>query len=93
MPRGNWNSLSGTITSGGTAQTISPENPARSGFLIYNVSSGDLWFRISGTAAATQPSMYLAAGAYFETPDELNLTGSISIFGATTGQAFIAYEW
>ena len=84
---------SGTITTGGTAQQLMAANASRKGFSVQNLSTGDLWVRELGTAAATQPSMKLVSGAYFETPAGYGATGAISIFGATTGQAFTAREW
>lgn len=84
---------SGTITLGGTAQVLMAANSERSGFWIQNVSAGDLWINEIGTAAATQPSMKIAAGGLYESP----MTGcpktAISIFGATTAQAFSAREF
>ena len=84
---------SGTITTGGTAQQIMASNASRKGFSVQNVSSGDLWVRETGTAAAAQPSLKLTSGAYFETPAGYGSTGAVSVFGATTGQAFVAREW
>lgn len=84
---------SGTITTGGTAQQLAAANAARLGFSVQNLSTGDLWVNTLGTAAAAQPSIKLAAGVYFETPAGYGAVGAISIFGATTGQAFSAREW
>lgn len=85
--------LSGTVTSGGVAQTIAPARQARAGFTIQNISSGDLWFRFGGTAAASQPSFKLISGASYDEPAHGISSGAISVFGATTGQAFTAEEW
>ncbi len=84
---------SGTVTSGGAAQTIAASNSSRTGFLIQNQSTGDLWIRDGATAAATQPSVLLPAGSYYEYPSTGVPTTLISLFGATTGQAFAAREW
>lgn len=84
---------SGTITSGGAAQTLMASNASRRGFMIQNQSTGDLWISSLGTAAATQPSLWLPAGTYYEPPSGGVPTAAISIFGATTGQAFAAREW
>lgn len=84
---------SGTITSGGVAQTLMASNTSRNGFLLQNLSSGDLWISSLGTAAANQPSLWLPAGAYYEPPLNGVPTAAISIFGATTSQAFAAREW
>jgi hypothetical protein len=84
---------SGSVTTGGTAQTIAAANTSRIGFSLQNNSTGDLWFNTLATAAASQPSIKLAAGAYFESPAGYGGTGAISVFGATTGQVFSAREW
>ncbi len=84
---------SGTITSGGSAQTLMAANSARRGFWIQNQSSGDLWISELGTAAATQPSIQIGAGAFYESLATGTPVSAISIFGATTGQAFAAREW
>lgn len=84
---------SGTVTSGGSAQTLMAANTSRRGFLVQNQSTGDLWISSLGAAAATQPSIWLPAGAYYEPPPTGVPTAAISIFGATTAQAFAAREW
>ena len=84
---------SGTVASGGTAQILAVINVGRIGFWVQNQSTGDLWISSVGTAAATQPSMWLPAGSYYEYPSTGIPTTAISIFGATTGQAFAAREW
>lgn len=85
---------SGTVTLGGTAQTLFDANSARKGYWVQNNSAGDLWINeIGGDAEADQPSLKIVSGALYESP----LTGcsikAISIFGATTAQAFTAREW
>lgn len=84
---------SGTIAAGGTAQQLMAANAARMGFAVQNISDTDLWVRRGGTAAAAQPSIKVAAGGYYESPVGSQTTGTISIFGATTGKAFVAHEW
>lgn len=84
---------SGTITTGGTAQTLMAANVGRRGFWVQNNSAGDLWIRGDGTAAATQPSLKLVPGAIYETPPHMVSPGTVSIFGATTAQAFSAREF
>jgi hypothetical protein len=97
---GNTVDRSGTITTGGTAQQLAPARQGRRGYSIQNQSTGDLWVRALGNreaaianAAATQPSRKIPAGAYYETPPFGAPEGPISIYGATTGQAFQAEEW
>lgn len=87
-------SRSGTITLGGTAQSFMTANAARKGWFIQNNSTGDLWVnRFGGTASADQPSIRIRAGRLYETPAGGSGGNAISIFGATTGQAFTAGEW
>jgi hypothetical protein len=68
-------------------------NSQRRGCFIQNQSTGDLWFNSLTTAAAVQPSLWLPAGAFYACPPSGIPTGALSIFGATTGQAFAAREW
>lgn len=82
---------SSTIASGGVAQILAAANKGRSGLAIYNASAGDLWISFVGTAAAAPPSIKILSGAYYETPAPFNT--ACSIFGATTSQAFTAWEW
>ncbi len=84
---------SGSITSGGVAQNLAAANLSRRGYLIQNISSGDLWFSTLGTASAESSSLKLTPGQAYETQQGGVGTGAISIFGATTGQKFIAREW
>lgn len=93
VAKGTLTDRSGTITTGGTAQQLAAANASRAGFSVQNLSSADLWINTLGTAAASQPSIKLASGVYFETPAGYGAVGAISIFGATTGQAFAAREW
>lgn len=84
---------SGSITAGNTAQNAAAANTNRRGFALQNLSSGDLWFSSLATAVQDQPSLKLAAGAYYETPPGAAGVGAISIIGATTGQKYSGREW
>ena len=87
-------SRSGTIAVGGTAQTLMAANASRKGWFIQNVSTGDLWVnRFGGTASAAQPNILVPSGALYETPAGGSGGNAISVFGATTGQAFTSSEW
>jgi hypothetical protein len=88
-------SISGTVTTGGVAQQLAGAFATRKGCAIQNQSAADLWISDVGTAAATQPSIKVPAGAQYlcgggggGAPG-----GALSIFGATTGQAFAGREW
>ena len=86
-------SRSGTIATGATAQTLMAANATRKGWFIQNNSTGDLWVnRFGGTAIAGQPSLLIPAGKLYETPTGGSGGNAVSIFGATTGQAFTAGE-
>jgi hypothetical protein len=80
---------SGTIATGGTAQQLAKANASRKFLKGQNLSTGDLWINeVGGTAAASQPAYRIPAGATFS----VSTTQAVSIFGATTGQAFSATE-
>jgi hypothetical protein len=82
-------SRGGTITTGGTAQSLAPANPLRRGIEGQNISTGDLWINPNGTAVVDGVGSYkVAAGEAFSFQD----FGAISIIGATTGQKFTAQE-
>jgi hypothetical protein len=85
---------SGTITTGGTSQELLPEKPNRRGFLVQNLSEGDLWISPFGDAAAESPSLKIASGETFMTPTSWGgQRNAITIFGATSGQAFTCWDW
>ena len=86
-------SASGTITAGGTAQTIIAADTSGYHYSIQNNSAGDLWIDSLATAIVGQPSFKLAAGDYYETPANMTITGALSIIGATTGQTFTARKY
>ncbi len=89
---GTLTSRASTITSGGTAQTLASSNSSRKFFAVQNQSSGDIYVRWTGTAAGDNTSLKLSPGDYFETGAGYVSTQAISIYGATTGQAFWAVE-
>lgn len=91
---------SGTITAGGTAQTIMNANAARKGWMIQNIDETnleELGVRSTGTAAL------LAAGTFTLSPSagagypggmmQGVDSGAISVVAATTGHKFTAIEW
>lgn len=81
---------SGSITLGGTAQSLAPANAARISLSGQNISSGDLWINeIGGTAAAdTAGSFKVSSGSMFE----IATNRAVSVVGATTGQKWSATE-
>lgn len=89
---GTLTNRSGTITLGGTAQTLAAANATRKYILIENVSSGDLWINFTTTAVINQPSFKIVANGSFVMEGTFISTELISIIGATTSQAFTAKE-
>lgn len=87
-----WTNKSGTITSGGVAQTLMALNANRRGFWVQNLSSTDLYINETGSAAASQPSIKIPPNGLYESPAHGCPTAAISIFGATTSQAFSSRE-
>lgn len=83
--------LSGTVTAGGTAQTLRAANPGADHLFIGNPNaSGSLWVNdLGGTAAAN------GAGSTEVTPGSVVVTrarNAISIIHASTGAKFTAGE-
>jgi len=87
-----WVNRSGTVTAGGAAQDVMAASQYRQGLMFQNKSAGNLFVRIGATASATE-GFQVAAGATLALPAGAQPKGRISVFGATTGQAFEAYEW
>lgn len=90
--QGTWTDRSGTITAGGTAQTLAAANVGRRAFFFQNNSTADLWLNFTTTAVASQPSIKVGAGLTLTMNPGPVTTELISIIGATTGQAFSAKE-
>jgi hypothetical protein len=88
-------SRSGTVTTGGTAQQLMAANSARKGWCLQNNNTtGNIWFdETGGTAVATQPSIKLYPGDFYESPSAGATPTAISIIGDTTGMIFSAREW
>jgi hypothetical protein len=80
---------SSTITSGGTAQTVRWTLTAAKIRCVQNPGSAteDLFVQFGGTAASTA-SHDLPAGVQICWP----WNGQVSVYGATTSHAFIAFE-
>jgi hypothetical protein len=88
-------SRSGTITAGGTAQQLMAANTSRKGWCLQNNNTtGKIWFDETGaTAVASQPSIVLYPGDFYESPPGGATPTAISIIGDTTGMIFSAREW
>lgn len=89
----------GTITLGGTAQTLMAANASRKGCMVLNpidaVSGENLFISVTGTATVTSgsPNITLAPGqSYTCTGNDGVIQTAISIIAATTAHAFEATE-
>lgn len=98
--RGTLTDRSGTITTGGSPQTLAASNAARNYLLIVNVSDTVLWVNFDVAATNGSPSIPLQAASVNGGSDGGVLifegtfvsTDSVSIYGPTTGKAFVAKE-
>lgn len=85
---------SGSVATGGGAQTLFGGTVPANGFLVQNNSSAALWICDTGTASTGGASVQLAAnGGLFATPSGYKPVGAVSLYGATTGQVFAARRW
>lgn len=85
---------SGTITLGGADQAVCAANPARRGLMVQNQSTGDLWLNAKGGSATnTQPSLWIPPGAVLVLDFGQVSLLAVRIYGAVTGQAFVAEEY
>ena len=85
---------SGTVATGGASQTLFGGIVPDNGFLVQNTSSAALWISDVGAASAGGASIQITAdGGIFATPSGYKPAGAVSLYGATTGQAFAARRW
>ena len=85
---------SGTVATGGSAQSLFGGIVPVNGFVVQNNSGAALWISDVGIASAGGASIQIAAnGGVFATPSGYKPAGAVSLYGATTGQAFAARRW
>ena len=85
---------SGTIATGGTPQMLFGGIVPDNGFLVQNNSPAALWISDVGVASTGGASIQISAnGGTFATPSGYKPAGAVSLYGATTGQAFAARRW
>jgi len=83
---------SGSITTGGAAQVAMEALSTRKAYFFQNVSSEIMWGSFTGTAAPN------AAGSFPIQPNgiirstQVCETTALSIYGATTGKVYTAWE-
>jgi hypothetical protein len=81
---------SGTIASGGVAQTLMSPNPNRSSWKIQNLSTFPLYFSTTGTASLS--TSVVLPGEFYESGDNEGSVGAISVFATQSGIKFSASE-
>ncbi len=84
---------SGTVLTGGIAQTLFSGVVPVNGFLVANTSSATLYVSDIGTASAGGTSIPIAPGAVFITPSGYKPPGAVSLFAGSNGQSFAARRW
>ena len=83
----------GTVTTGGSAQTLFSGAVPANGYMIQNTSAHDMWINDEGTAAVGS-GIYLASkSAPFITPPGYKPPGVVSLLGTTTSDTFVARRW
>ncbi|MFZ3235144.1 MAG: hypothetical protein WA417_13505 [Stellaceae bacterium] len=84
---------SGAVTAGGSAQTLFGGVTPVNGWLVANNSSATLYVSDVGAATPGGASIPIAPAALFATPSGYKPAGPVSLYGATTGQAYAARRW
>lgn len=84
--------LSGSITLGGTAQTVKVLTPSRSFLFIHNPGDEAFYYDLTGTAVVGRGVVMYPGGSSTLTPGDFVIPGAISIIGPTTGQRYTIWE-
>lgn len=84
---------SGTVTVGGSSQVLFGGAVPATGFMIANNSSALIYVSDVGLATAGGASIPVAVNGVFFTPSGYRPAGPVSLYGASTGQAFAARRW
>lgn len=79
---------SGTITTGGTSQTAVAAVATRKYLLVQNTSAGNEYINFTSNAAATGSSLLILPNGSFVQETNFVSNEKVSIFGATTAQAY-----
>lgn len=83
---------SGTITTGGTAQTLSAAK-SRKYFFFQNLSVSNMYLNFTSAASASTGSILVVPGGSFVQEGSFVSSELISVFGVTTGQAFTSKDF
>ena len=83
---------SSTITTGGAAQVAMAALSTRKAYFFQNISSESMWGSFTGTAApSTVGSFEIVPKGVIRSTTTCETT-ALSIYGATTGQKYTAWE-
>lgn len=83
---------SGTITTGGTSQTVFAANSGRRYFEFQNISDTDMYINFGAAAVADSNSFKLVPGAVYVNASNYCPKGSINVICATTGKKFVTKQ-
>lgn len=83
---------SGTITTGGSSQTLAAALSTRTYIEVQNISDETMYVNFGAAATTDSNSFKIAAGGSYVNPAHFCPTGTITIIGATTGKKFVAKE-
>lgn len=89
---GGFTDHSGSITAGGTRQSVMGANTTRKYFLFQNISDITMWLNFGVNAVADQPSIMIPAGGNLVFEAGFVPTTAVDLMGATTGKKFVAKE-
>jgi len=90
--QGTLTDRSGTIATGGVAQTVCAANGSRQYLLFENVSDADLWINFTTTAVLNEPSFRIVSKGSLVMESSFITTEALSVIGANTGQAYTCKE-
>jgi len=82
-------SRGGSITAGGTPQTVAAANKSRRGITFQNTSDTDMWLTETGETPAVGTGFKITAGA----SAEVTTNQIIKVYCVTTGKTFAATEY
>jgi len=83
---------SGSITTGGAAQVAMAALSTRKGYFFQNISSEIMWGSFTGTAAPNTSGSFPISPNGIIRSTQVCETTALSIYGATTGKVYTAWE-
>lgn len=83
----------GTVTTGGTAQTLFAGATPVHGWAVYNPDPSEMLFVTDAATATINGGIPVPPQGGYETPSGYRPVGPISLIGATSGHKFSARSW